>query len=157
MRLWFQTYSIHHIQLAGSDYASSTVNNASQLAGKLNSGFQGYSMLNFRFAAPTAAPKNPLQLDNFLVLLVIDHFSVHQLDAQPFFNNEVDSKHLSTNTTESSWKRNMSSGRRFVVRIAHENDFVPFKRKLEDEFRKSLAIATDFALLDYENMYNKNQ
>lgn len=112
-------------------------------------------MLNFRFAAPTAVPKTPTHIGNVFVLLGIDHFSAHQMDAQPFFGNEVDPKPLSTNTTENFWIIDMSHGRRWV--IAHENDFVPFKRKFEDEFRKSLAIATNFALLDYENMYDENQ
>jgi hypothetical protein len=98
----FDSKPIHHIQLAGSDYASSTTNSPLGLPANSTAAFKVIQWLNFRFAAPTAVPKNPTHLDNVFVLLGIDYFSPHQLDAQPFFGNEVDPKPLSANTTESS-------------------------------------------------------
>lgn len=116
MRLWFRTYSTHHTQIAGTDNAASTTNNTSQLASKLNSGFQGFQCSILDLQRQLLRLRALTHLNNFLVLLDVEHFSVHQLDTQPFFGHEVDPKHLSTNTIANSWKIDMSSGRRAYAR-----------------------------------------
>lgn len=111
-------------------------------------------MLNFRFVAPTAAPKSPSHLDNFLVLLGVDHFSI------PAGHPAIFRSWGWSEASQYKYDRELLKDRHEFwekVRITHENVFVAFKRKLEDELREPLAIAADFALLDYENMYNKNQ